>query len=174
MLAVSATALASAAMAAETTIYTYDALGRLTATSSSGSVNNGLATSVGYDPAGNRTGYSVGGAGGTPPPSSVPSPPAGNQPPVAVADSGQMSSCLFQAEFHPLDNDYDPDANTPLSLVSASYSGALGTVLDNNPKIVFRLNGSGTGVAAISYTVQDPLGATATGTLSINLVEGQC
>ena len=174
MLAASATALASAAMAAETTIYTYDALGRLMATSSSGSVNNGLATSVGYDPAGNRTGYGVGGVGGIPPPSSVASATSGNQPPVAAADSGEMPRCRFQADFHPLDNDHDPDGNTPLSLVSASYSGPLGTVFDSNPKIVFRPNGSGTGTAAITYIVQDSVGATATGSFNLAVVQGQC
>lgn len=64
-LATSLFALAAAASrASETTTYSYDALGRLTATSSSGTVNNGVATSVGYDPAGNRSSYSVTGAGG--------------------------------------------------------------------------------------------------------------
>lgn len=46
---------------ADTTVYTYDALGRLTAStvsSGSGTVTSGIA----YDPAGNRTNYSVSGA----------------------------------------------------------------------------------------------------------------
>jgi hypothetical protein len=53
----------AAASASETITYSCDALGRLLATNSSGSVNNGLATSIGYDPAGNRQSYAVAGAG---------------------------------------------------------------------------------------------------------------
>jgi hypothetical protein len=55
---------ASAAGAGETVTYSYDALGRLTGASSTGSVNNGVATTIGYDPAGNRSSYVVSGAGG--------------------------------------------------------------------------------------------------------------
>jgi len=63
LLAASSIALAGAAEAGETTTYTYDALGRLTGTSSTGTVNQGVSTSVGYDPAGNRSSYAVTGAG---------------------------------------------------------------------------------------------------------------
>ena len=45
--------------------YTYDALGRLTAVSNSGTVNRGVATTVSYDPAGNRINYSVTGVATT-------------------------------------------------------------------------------------------------------------
>ncbi|HEX8620988.1 MAG TPA: Calx-beta domain-containing protein [Allosphingosinicella sp.] len=68
--AASALALAGAAGAAETVTYSYDALGRLTATSTTGTVNNGATTAIGYDPAGNRSSYTagvggaVGGGGG--------------------------------------------------------------------------------------------------------------
>jgi hypothetical protein len=55
----SAAALASAAVASETVTYSYDALGRLTATSSSGTVNNGATSSIGYDPAGNRSVFAM-------------------------------------------------------------------------------------------------------------------
>jgi hypothetical protein len=51
-------------LAAETITYTYDALGRLTSTASSGSVNNGISTTIGYDPAGNRSNYVSGTGGG--------------------------------------------------------------------------------------------------------------
>jgi hypothetical protein len=67
-LAISCCAMATAAPASETVTYSYDALGRLVATSSSGGTNNGLTTSIGYDPAGNRQNYTVAGApagGGT-------------------------------------------------------------------------------------------------------------
>ena len=46
---------ASAATAAETVTYSYDALGRLTASSSSGTVNDGATSTIGYDAAGNRS-----------------------------------------------------------------------------------------------------------------------
>lgn len=93
---------------------------------------------------------------------------------MAVADSGEMMRCQFQSAFYVLDNDYDPDGNTPLTQVSVSYSGALGTVLNRDPGIIFRSNNSGTGLAVITYTVRDSLGATATGTLNLNIVQGQC
>lgn len=67
LLAASVIAMAGAAEAGETVTYSYDALGRLTATSSSGTVNNGVATGIGYDPAGNRSSYAVSGAAGPPP-----------------------------------------------------------------------------------------------------------
>ena len=53
--ACSVLALASAATAAETVTYSYDALGRLTASSSSGTVNDGATSTIGYDAAGNRS-----------------------------------------------------------------------------------------------------------------------
>jgi hypothetical protein len=52
----------SCAVATETVTYSYDDLGRLSQTASSGSVNNGFATSVTYDAAGNRTGYTMSGS----------------------------------------------------------------------------------------------------------------
>lgn len=63
-LTASGIALASAARAGETVTYRYDALGRLTGSSSSGTVNNGATSSIGYDAAGNRSiyGMSVSGA----------------------------------------------------------------------------------------------------------------
>jgi hypothetical protein len=54
--------LAAAASAAETTAYTYDALGRLVTVAVSGGPNDGRQTSTSFDPAGNRTNYSIGGA----------------------------------------------------------------------------------------------------------------
>lgn len=45
------------ATASETRTYTYDALGRLVAVQSAGTINDGDANSLCYDPAGNRTLY---------------------------------------------------------------------------------------------------------------------
>jgi YD repeat-containing protein len=83
-LATSVCALATAAQAGETVTYTYDALGRLVATQSSGSVNNGVSTSVGYDPAGNRSTYTVSGSGSGSGPSP---PPPGPAPAFSVSDA---------------------------------------------------------------------------------------
>lgn len=60
LLAMLALAFSPAAQAGVTTSYTYDALGRLIATSTSGDVNNGLTKTISYDPAGNRQTYSIG------------------------------------------------------------------------------------------------------------------
>jgi hypothetical protein len=54
--------LPAAAHAASTTTYTYDALGRLTNASTTGTVNNGAQMSTTYDPADNRVTYQVTGS----------------------------------------------------------------------------------------------------------------
>jgi len=59
LMACSVFALASAADAGETITYSYDALGRLTATSSTDTVNPGVTSSIGYDAAGNRSIYAM-------------------------------------------------------------------------------------------------------------------
>lgn len=59
---VGAVTLASAALAAETVTYRYDARGRLVKVERSGSVNNGVNTSYTYDKADNRTNKTVSGA----------------------------------------------------------------------------------------------------------------
>lgn len=58
--------LAPAAAAQETTTYSYDALGRLKTTSTSGGQNDGTVNQVEFDRAGNRTNYTTTGATGTP------------------------------------------------------------------------------------------------------------
>jgi len=58
----SSIALASPAFSSSTTTYTYDALGRLTATANSGTVNNGVAMATTYDAADNRVTYAVTGS----------------------------------------------------------------------------------------------------------------
>jgi RHS repeat protein len=86
LLAASVASFAAAAQAGETATYGYDALGRLVATSSNGTANNGMATSLSYDPAGNRTVYGVSGAAGSmPPPGAQPS--SASPAPEAEADA---------------------------------------------------------------------------------------
>lgn len=58
---VTAFSCGSAAVAAETVTYSYDALGRLVASSASGGPNNGMNTGIAFDAAGNRTTYTVAG-----------------------------------------------------------------------------------------------------------------
>lgn len=48
-----------AALAGTTTTVTYDALGRLTNSSTTGTINNGLQSQLSYDAADNRTSYQV-------------------------------------------------------------------------------------------------------------------
>lgn len=71
ILLVSLGLVSAPALASETTTYSYDALGRLTGSSSAGTVNNGLNTSIQYDPAGNRTNYTVTGSANNSPPAAA-------------------------------------------------------------------------------------------------------
>lgn len=57
--AAAAFAVASAAMAAETITYTYDAKGRLVKVERSGTVNNNVTTNYSHDKADNRTNVTV-------------------------------------------------------------------------------------------------------------------
>jgi Calx-beta domain len=59
----------SAALSNEVTTYSYDALGRVVNSSTSGTVNSGLQTGVVYDAAGNRANYTV--TGSTPPTTAI-------------------------------------------------------------------------------------------------------
>ena len=64
LLAAATAAVSTAAEATETVFYSYDALGRLVRTESSGGANNGLVSSTTYDKAGNRSNHTVSGAAG--------------------------------------------------------------------------------------------------------------
>lgn len=185
LLAGSVAASAAAGQASETIVYSYDALGRLTATSSSGTVNSGISTSVGYDPAGNRSTYTVtGAAGGTPPPPPAPPPPAppppsppppapppppANNPPTAVNNSGSQAKCTSMI-YNVVANDSDVDGDYPLSLVSVS---GMGFTLVSSTSIEFASTAS-TGTKIGAYTVQDSRGATASANLSVSVSGGFC
>lgn len=58
-LVVASVALPATAPASETVTYTYDELGRLTSSATSGGPNEGTSVATSYDNAGNRTGYSL-------------------------------------------------------------------------------------------------------------------
>ena len=64
----SAVVAASAALAAETIVYSYDAKGRLVKVERSGTVNNNVTTNYSHDKANNRTNVTVTGSPNPPPP----------------------------------------------------------------------------------------------------------
>ena len=71
-------------------------------------------------------------------------------------------------------NDIDPEGNYPLALLSVSYAGLRGTAsMASSTSVRFDSNAS-TGSAVVSYTVKDSLGASSTGTLTVNIVSGVC
>lgn len=97
--------IAVTASAQETVTYSYDALGRLVATSVSGGPNSGMSTATGFDEAGNRTSYTATTSSG----------------PIAVADyvSGTTLQACSGISIYPLANDYDPNG-LPLQIVAFS------------------------------------------------------
>jgi YD repeat-containing protein len=176
LLATSLLALAAAASrASETTAYTYDELGRLTATSSSGTVNNGVATGVAYDRAGNRSSYTVtgAGAGGTPPPppasSPPPPPPGANRPPAALDDRGEVPRCQTR-DFEVTANDSDPDGD-PLTLTAVT--GDPGFSILSATTIRYS-NDRPVGAFSATYTISDGRGGSATAVLHVDVPRDHC
>jgi hypothetical protein len=179
-LATSSCALATTAVASETVTYTYDALGRLVATTSSGTVNNGLATSIAYDPAGNRSSYSVSGVGGgAPPPPAPPSPPPpppppppGNHAPVANDDRFRTTQCAA-AVFDALENDTDADGDALIITSVGGPAAQVGAMSIQNNRLVWNptvSSGNFTG----TYTISDGHGGTATGAFTVQILSGSC
>lgn len=153
----------------EELVYTYDALGRLVSTYKNGGPNSGQTIATAYDPAGNRSCYAVGGTGCPPPP---PPPPSGNQPPTTTSDSLTIAVCSIGSK-DVLANDTDPEGNYPLSLVSVTGAD-LGVATVVSSTTIQYESFTATGVDAVTYTVQDSLGATSTGTLNVNITSGIC
>ncbi len=162
-----AVSLVARGAANETKTYTYDALGRLVKAQSSGTVNNQDTSSICYDPAGNRTQYKSDGAGGVVSCGSGSS----NSPPVTQPDSVQVG-CNVTTTVNVTSNDSDPDGNVPLTLthVVTNSGFAIATVASASS---VQVTGSFEHETAIAtYTIEDSLGATATGTLTIKTVGG--
>lgn len=163
--------IAPSVNASETVTYTYDAQGRLVQSVISGTVNNGQSSSTTFDAANNRTNYSVSLSGSTPPP--PPPPPPSNNPPVTVADTlYNIPKCAIRTKIVTA-NDSDPEGNVPLVLLSVvNTNTSLGTPSVLNASTVqYDTDISGaTGSDTVTYTVRDSLGATATGTLSVTVV----
>jgi hypothetical protein len=158
-------ALAAAAWASETRTYSYDTLGRLVATASRGTVNNGRTTSIAYDPAGNRSCYAAAGAaagaGGS-------CKPAGNQPPVANPDTAASIPKCGATSVDVTANDTDPEGNYPLTVTAASGAAALAVTVTGASTLRIESTG-GSGVKSFSYTVRDSLGASSTGSGTITV-----
>lgn len=135
LLATSATAIATSAMASETVTHHYDALGRLVSTTTTGTVNNGLSTTTVYDPAGNRSTYTVTGAGGVPPPPAPPppAPPPPAPPPPAPPPPPPPSTITV------------PATGTPQNL--RSLADAAGYTGSSSASFTFTVNGPVSGTA---------------------------
>lgn len=160
------------AYAAETVTHQYDALGRLTQSTKSGGPATGTQTTTAYDPAGNRSNQTVTGAGsGTPPP--PPPPPPANNPPVANADNGGSMQTCSSKMVTVTTNDTDPDGDYPLSVVSASGNGDATASVASSTSVLIE-SGQTAGAQSISYTISDSRGATASGNISINVLNGVC
>jgi len=160
-----------AARASEATVYSYDALGRLTGSATTGGPDDGTGVATGYDAAGNRTGYAVGTDGNPPVLPDVPPTPS-NQPPVTVADSLSVPQCASGTR-DVLANDSDPEGNVPLALVSLAQ-GSKGTATISNSTTIRYEADVVTGTDKVTYTVRDSLGATSTGNLNITITSGTC
>jgi hypothetical protein len=81
-----------------------------------------------------------------------------------------MQKCDI-GSFPVLANDYDPDGN-PITLVSVSYSGSLGSASVDGANVDFQ-SARTAGTANVTYTIQDSAGATASAVLSIT-ISGSC
>ena len=161
----------ASARASETITYTYDALGRLTKVSHSGSINSGANSCYGYDPANNRfnvtaapnadcTPVNGGGGGGG---------GGGNNPPTPVNDTGSQQKCTTVV-YTVTANDTDPDGDYPLRVTSAT---GVGFSVASPSEVQFTSTQS-TGAKVGTYTVQDARGATATATLTVTVTGGVC
>jgi hypothetical protein len=86
-----------------------------------------------------------------------------------VNDSGTQGRCT-EGFYNVLANDSDVDGDYPLTLVSVTGAG-FGI---ETPTQVRFTSGALTGARYGTYTVQDARGATATGTLAVNVFGGSC
>lgn len=161
--------LSGGAFAAETVSYSYDALGRLTTSTISGGPNNTIGTATCFDAAGNRTRYTVG-AGVTscgspaPSPTPTPTPTPTAPPPVAVADS-TGGACNSAVTYNVVANDYDPNGNTPLTLLSVTSNANVDASVVSSTSVQF-IGYTPGNTSTLSYVIKNSLGATATGSIT--------
>jgi len=129
------------------TAFTYDTLGRL----ATARYPNGMVVTYSYDAAGNRTQQVV----------------ASNRGPTANADliEALVNSAVT---IDPRANDTDPDLD-PLTITSKT-DGAHGTVsINSGASITYTPTANYTGSDTFTYTISDPSGATATGSVSASM-----
>jgi hypothetical protein len=187
--ALSLTVLAAAtgAMASETITYHYDSRGRLIRVEHAGAINNNIDTNYVLDRGDNRTTFATGvNLAPVPPPAPLPppsppqgppSPPQGpppppNQPPVTHTDTLNVARCTT-ATINVVANDTDPESNYPLTVIGVSDATKGTATVTSATDITYEAGGM-TGAEALTYTVQDSLGATSTGTLYVNISSGSC
>lgn len=94
----------------------------------------------------------------------------GNKPPVTVNDTGSTKVCNA-VWVNVVANDTDPEGNYPLTVTAVSTNGLGASRVSDASTVQFNA-GSRTGSAALTYTVQDSLGASSTGTLIIQIGAG--
>ncbi len=140
-------ALASAAQAGETVIYRYDALGRLTATTSSGTVNNGVTSTIGYDPAGNRSIFAT----------SVSGPPAFSVSEAAAAEGGGLVFTVVK------------NGTGAASVSYGTANGSAGAGADYNGVSGGLSFAAGESSKTVAVTTIDDSGDESNETLSLNL-----
>jgi len=185
---VAAVALASVAAggvhAQETVTYRYDALGRLIRIEHQGTANHAINTNYQYDKAGNRTEHATAAGLAPVPPPALPEPlpddppddppdnPPPNQPPVTASDTLDLPRCTT-GFIDVVANDGDPDGHLPLTLVAVT-PGTRGTAFVANSTTVGYVAGITTGGDALTYTIEDSLGASAQGSLLVNVTPGDC
>jgi Bacterial Ig domain len=162
------------ANAAETVAYSYDARGRLIKVIRSGSAqsNSNVTTDYTHDKANNRKQFVTINSPNSPiaPP---PPPPSSNQPPVANPDNaGSMQICKTKNVVVTA-NDTDPEGNVPLAVTAASGNGSMGATVFNGTTIQI-ISSTDTGSQSANYTVSDSLGASSTGTVTVNVSGGTC
>ena len=168
-----------------TETYTYDALGRLVGADTDGGQNNNEIHSICYDAADNRTSY-VASATGTlsscvntgvsspaPTPTPTPTPTPSNSPPVAVNDSATVY-CETTATISLTANDSDPDGNTPLTVTALTKTSGKAMSASIVAPGSAQLYAVTPGTRVYSYTVQDTLGATDQGTLTVTVPTSGC
>jgi YD repeat-containing protein len=173
---IAALLVSGSAGASEIVTYRYDELGRLVASTVGGGPNNAVGTATCFDAAGNRTRHTVGagvtacGSGspppGPPPPSPPPpSPPPSAPPPVAVSDPSVTGPCNSVINYNVVANDYDPNGNTPLTLVSVTSNSHVSAQVISSTTIQFVGTTPGN-TSTLSYVIKNSLNATATGSVT--------
>jgi len=129
---------------------------------------------VSYTPAAGYTGadsfsYTISdGRGGSATATVTVSVRGGNRPPIANADAYSVAADSSNNLFDVLANDSDPDGDA--LAISAAGGAAHGTVSISGNRVSYTPAAGFSGSDSFSYTIRDPLGATASATVSVTVV----